>query len=203
MSTITSKIKRRIRAKGRGWVFTPKDFLDIAYRSTIDKVLARLVSIKLIRKLDRGIYDFPVKHDMLGTLSPKMHNLARVIAAKTGDDIICPSGATAANMLGLSLQVPAKSVYLTNGASRTKSINGQIVIIKHARVQLFKKVPKPVNHMLQALAYLGKANITDEIINQCSKILKENDKMVLVKIAPQIPGWISDVVHRIKDLKNI
>lgn len=61
---------RRIRAKGRGWVFTPKDFLDVGIRATVDQTLSRLARKGAVRRLDRGLYDYPKQHDKLGTLSP-------------------------------------------------------------------------------------------------------------------------------------
>ena len=58
-NNITDTITRRIRAKGRGWVFTPKDFLDIARQVTVNKILSRLAQKDIIRRLDQGIYYFP------------------------------------------------------------------------------------------------------------------------------------------------
>ena len=118
-NTVANTITRRIRAKGRGWVFTPKDFLDVGVRATVDQTLSRLARKDDIRRLDRGLYDYPKQHDKLGTLSPSAGDLAQALATKTGDKIF-PSGATSANYLGLSTQVPARPVYLTNGSSKTK-----------------------------------------------------------------------------------
>lgn len=33
MTSVAQKIKNRIKGKGRGWAFTPKDFLDLATRN--------------------------------------------------------------------------------------------------------------------------------------------------------------------------
>ena len=70
MSTTASKIIRRIHTKQRGWVFTPKHFLDVGSREAIDQTLSRLVKQGKIRRLGRGIYDYPKQHPSLGTLSP-------------------------------------------------------------------------------------------------------------------------------------
>lgn len=51
MSTIATTIIKRIRAKQRGWVFTPKDFLDIGTRAAVDQTLSRLVQKGLKRLL--------------------------------------------------------------------------------------------------------------------------------------------------------
>jgi hypothetical protein len=200
MDNIIDTITRRIRAKKRGWVFAPKDFMDIGTRAAVDQVLCRLTKRGMIRRLDRGVYDFPVQHKLLGIISPGADDLAKVITAKTGD-ISYPSGAMAANMLGFSTQVPAKPVYLTNGHSRTKNISGRKIIIKHARVPILSGVPDAVNFTLQALYYLGKDNIDSQILNRCSKILSDGDMAALNVATSKVPGWVADIIHKIQNIK--
>lgn len=199
MLSITDKILQRIKNKRRGWVFGPGDFLDIGSRAAVDQVLSRLVKRDVIRRQSRGIYDYPKHHPSFGLLSPDADSLARVIAA--GDDI-SPSGAMAANMLGLSTQVPAKPTYVTNGPSRTRTIDGQIITLKHAKVPLLKDVPDSVNLLLQAFSYLGKSNMDDRIINHSASVLPNSDMSKLHKNMKRLPGWLADVVHKIEDAKK-
>ncbi len=42
MSAMADKIMKRVRAKGRGWVFTPKHFIDFGTRGSVDMALSRL-----------------------------------------------------------------------------------------------------------------------------------------------------------------
>jgi hypothetical protein len=111
MKSASDSILRRIRAKQREWVFTPKDFIDLAPRNTIGVTLLRLVKKDIIRKLSHGIYDLPIKHPKLGTLAPNPDAIAKAVAAKKGD-IVQPSGAQLANQLGLDTQVQASIYYL-------------------------------------------------------------------------------------------
>jgi hypothetical protein len=200
MNSIANTIIKRIRAKKRGWVFTPKDFLDIGARAVVDKTLSRLVDKRVIRRLDRGIYDYPKQHQVLGTLSPSADNLAHAVSAKTGD-IIFPSGAAAANFLGLSTQVPAKPVYLTNGLSRTKKIAGRTIVLKHARVPIMDRISGKANFTLQALSYLGKGSIDDQTIVQCANRLDNHDIKSLATAISQVPGWMADIILRIQQVK--
>src|SRR5579862_6053306 len=121
MRSISNSILRRIRGKQRGWVFTPKDFIDLAHRNTIGVILYRLTQKGIIRQLDHGIYDFPATHPKLGTLAASPDKIANAIASQSGD-IIQPSGASLANQLGLDTQVPAKPMYITSGNSKKKKI---------------------------------------------------------------------------------
>ena len=200
MITISDTILRRIRAKQRGWVFTPKDFLDVGSRAAVDQTLSRLVKSGVIRRLDRGLFDYPKQHPVLGTLSPAADKVAQAISAKTGDRAM-PSGATAANMLGLSTQVSAKPVFVTNGKSRSKSLAGRIITLKHAKVPIIDNIPDIVNLALQALSYLGKDGVDHQAIVQCASRLADADVKYLTKASHQVPGWIADIILQIKMAK--
>src|SRR5258708_4174233 len=128
--TTTQAILRRIRAKQRGWVFTPKEFADLGPRTAIDQALSRLQHGGTIRRLAQGIYEFPRIHPRIGVLSPSAEAVAKAVAARTNSRIQV-SQAKAANLLGLSTQVPAQNVFLTEGPSRTVKIGNQTIILKH------------------------------------------------------------------------
>jgi len=199
MKSITDKIIARIKRKGRGWVFTPSDFLDVGTRASVDQVLSRLTNSDKIRRLDRGLYDFPKQHKLFGTLSPTADNIA--IALADGDDIV-PSGAMAANMLGFSTQVPAKSVFATNATSCVRKIDGNVITLKKAHVPIFSNLPSGLNLFLQTLAYLGKRNIDNLVLDRSVRILSDSDIKKLHSVANRLPYWISDTIHKIDNRKN-
>lgn len=201
MNTIKNTIVKRIRAKQRGWVFSPKDFLDVGNRDAVDKVLSRLVSQGMIRRLGRGVYDCPKVDETLGILSPSIDKVADVLAAKSGNTAF-PSGAMAANMLGFSTQVPAKPFFLTNGKNKTMALGKQVVTLQHAHVAILNHLSYKLNLVIQALAYLGKNAIDDGIIKQCIHTLKQQDIAKLLKNAPSLPSWMVDIFHKIKQVKD-
>lgn len=53
------------------------------------------------------------------------------MAAQSGE-IVVPHGASAANALGLTQQVPTREVYLTSGRSRKLKLGRSEVLVKHA-----------------------------------------------------------------------
>src|ERR1700747_403109 len=116
--SIDSRIIATIHGRGRGSVFVPADFLDIGSREAVGLALHRLARKGTIRRLARGVYDFPKQHPVLGLLSPSADDVAKALAGRDRPRLQ-PSGAYAANALGLSDQVPARAVYLTDGPSRT------------------------------------------------------------------------------------
>ncbi|HUG66135.1 MAG TPA: DUF6088 family protein [Pirellulaceae bacterium] len=116
--TIVKRLLKRIRGGGRGSVFVPSQFLDLGNRAAIDKALSRLAAEGTIRRLARGVYDYPKTHPKIGLLSPAPDAIAKAIAGRD-QTTLQPTGAYAANLLGLSEQVPARIVYLTDGTARS------------------------------------------------------------------------------------
>src|SRR5271155_3041683 len=108
--SIDSRILATIHGRGRGSVFVPADFLDLGSREAVDVALHRLARKGTIRRLARGGYNFPKEHPVLGLLSPSANIVARALAGRDRTRLQ-PSGAYAANILGLSEQVPAKVVF--------------------------------------------------------------------------------------------
>lgn len=201
MKSASDSILRRIRAKKRGWVFTPKDFMDLAPRNNVGIVLHRLLKKGIIRKLAHGLYDRPVKHRLLGILSPGPDSIARAIAKKKGD-AIQPSGARLANDLGLDNQVPAKPAYITTGSARKKQIANFPITFTHSK--FLNKAPLSANtvRVINALYHLGKNHkgsdfISDGKIQHCKRILSKKDKSQLKKNLNQLPDWMIPIILKI------
>ena len=190
------KIKRRIIGKGRGAVFTPADFLDLGSRASVDQTLSRLTDQGVIRRLARGIYDYPKTSPRLGRLSPDPDAVAAAIARKDGR-VVQVSPARAANMLGLTTQVPAKAVYLTDGPSRTKQIGAQTIIMRNAAARNLVGAGKPTGAVFQAVRYLGKDGVDASVVARLSRTIDADPRRALVKDALQAPGWMRPVVQQI------
>lgn len=109
MSQATEKtILRRVYGKGRGWAFSQNDLADFGSRSALDVALHRLCTQGTIRRVLRGIYDYPRHSALLGEpLSPDIDQVAHALARKFGWRIL-PNGPSALNLMGLSTQVPAQ-----------------------------------------------------------------------------------------------
>ena len=196
MNSAAKQMMFRIKRNKRGWVFTPKDFLDLSTRQNVDFVLHRLMKQGTIRRLSRGIYDYPKQSKLFGTVPPDPDSIARALAA--GDQLF-PSGARTANLLGLSTQVPAKPSYLTNMTACVRQVDGQTIQLKRARVPLIDNISTHANLVVQALSYLGKNNIDDQIIDRCAHVLTNKDLAGLHHVMGRIPGWIANAIHKIED----
>jgi len=80
--------------------------------------------------------------------------VAAVLAAKTGSRVQI-SGARAANLLGLTDQVPAQLVYLTDGPAHCVKIGAQTIQLKPARPSRFPGAGTPAGLALQAIRAAG------------------------------------------------
>ena len=190
------KIKRRIIGKGRGAVFTPGDFLNLGSRAAVDQALSRLADQGVIRRLTRGVYDYPKQSPRLGALSPDTDAVARAIARKDSH-VVQVSPARAANMLGLTTQVPAKAVYLTNGPSRTKQIGRQSIVMRNAAAKNLVGAGRPTGTVFQALRYLGKNGVDDDAIARIARALDADARAAVVRDALKAPGWMRPVACKI------
>ena len=197
MQSIHNKILARIRGKGRGCAFSSKDFLDLGDRNSVDKTLSRLCAQGIIRRVATGLYDFPRKDEELGgKLSPNIHQVAQAIARKNGVRIQ-QSGAQAANLLGLSTQVPAQVVYLTNGKSRTVDVADRMLIFKRAEPREMQPGSDMGILVTQALRYMGRDQVDKNVIDYLRRQLSDSDRKKLLKEARYLEDWIWEAVRRI------
>lgn len=188
VASVPDRVMKRVRASGRGSVFTPSDFLTVGARSSVDQALSRLVKGGQLRRLARGLYDFPKLHPKLGALSPAPDDVAQALARETGSQMQI-AGARAANVLGLSTQVPAQSTYLTDGPSRRVVLGKRVVDLRHASPKHLIAPGSPAGTVVQALRHVGPVRAAD-VAQIAAQQLSANDKKTLASTAFQAPAWM-------------
>jgi hypothetical protein len=187
-ASVPDRVMKRVRASGRGSVFTPSDFLTVAVRSSVDQALSRLVKSGQLRRLARGLYDFPKLHPKLGLLSPAPDDVAHALARETGSQVQI-AGARAANALGLSTQVPAQSTYLTDGPSRRVVLGKRVVDLRHASPKHLIAPGSAAGTVVQALRHVGPVRAADVVL-VAARRLSANDKKTLASTLVQAPAWM-------------
>ena len=196
MQSIDSKIVSRIYGLGRGAVFVPSDFLDVGSRRAVDLALHRLVKKDTLRRLARGLYNYPKTHPVMGVLSPGPDAIAKALAGK---DMIRlqPSGAYAANLLGLSTQVPARILYLTDGPSRTVRVGNQEIRLQRTTPRNMGPAGRISGLVIQALRHLGQKHVDDAVIQTLQRKLSDHDKKRLIKDIAYAPAWVGKHLREI------
>lgn len=199
MKSMRDQIIGRIERLGEGKAFSAKDFLDVASRTMIDVTLASLAQSGKIRRVRRGLYDMPKINPALGgELSPDIDEAARAIARRQRWKIV-PEGAWAANLLGLSTQVPAKIIYLTDGPNNEVLIGRRSIHFKHARPKAMAGLEGKFALVVQALRYLGKDGVGAREIETLRRTLSPTEKRRLVKDTRFGVDWIYEVAKRIAE----
>lgn len=191
-NSIDDQIFKAITSLGSGAVFVPTDFLNYGSRQAVDIVLHRLVRKGTIRRLARGIYDFPQKHPKLGKLLPSPEKIAEALVGRDCTRIQ-PTGAYAANILGLSEQVPAKVVFLTDGSSRTIKIGITTIQLRRTTPKNMAIAGRLSGLLVQALRELGKEHITPERIEHLKRTIPLNARQELLKDIRFAPEWMHSI----------
>jgi hypothetical protein len=190
---IEIKVKNRVYGKGRGWCFTPKNFEDLGSEASVNTALHRLQAKGFIRRLLHGLYDYPRSHEKLGLLPPSIESIASALAEKYKVKIQ-PSGAYAANLLGLSEQVPGKIIFLTDGTTKSLRIGKLEISFRKTTPKNMKTAGKISGLIIQALRHLKKENFTEEMIEIIQKKLNSEDRKRLKLDAKYAPAWISRII---------
>ena len=196
MITVADKILTRAKRHGAGWVFSAKHMSDAGTRAATDQALGRLVRDGSIRRLARGLYDLPQVHPVLGLLSPNPDAVAVAAAEQVGHRLQI-SPARAANALGLSSQVPAKMVYLTDGSSRKIKVGQQVIYLKHAGPRALLGAGTKAGVALQALRAVGKDHVSPGVVRHLRDNLPPDAKVGLRKLMHKAPQWAVPVIDAI------
>jgi hypothetical protein len=192
--SIDSQILRRLTASRGDRVFTATDFLDLASRNTVDAALSRHARAGRIRKLSRGLYDFPRRDAQMCPLMPSVDAVAKALRGRDAVRLQ-PSGAYAANLLGLSDHVPMKVLFLTDGAPRSVRIGRLQILIRRTTPRNMATAGRISGLVIQALRHLGKRHVDDQAVTVLRRRLSPMDKRQLLKDLRFAPVWIANIMR--------
>ena len=195
--SLEKKILSRVYGNGRGWAFSQADFADLAPRSTIDSALLRREREGIIRRVIRGIYDYPRQSKALaGPMSPDIDQVANALARKFAWRIQ-PDGATAQNLLGLSTQVPARVIYLSDGPNRSYAVGKTALTFEHTALkEAGFRLPES-RLIVQALKAFGESRIAPRILKQIRKKFDPALRQRILLDAKTATGWVYAAIQEI------
>jgi hypothetical protein len=197
MESTENKVINRIYGKGRGWSFSRIDFSDLGSIEAIDQSLSRLAKKGQVRRVLRGLYDYPKFSDFLKKeLSPDIDQVARAIARKHGWTIQV-SGNTALNILGLSAQLPGRFMYYSDGRSCRYQVEKQELIFKKSSLKDMGVKYKESALLVQAIKALDQGSLSDHDKQQIRDYFKPNQQTKILKDTRYVTSW---VYEEIKDI---
>lgn len=191
---VIKKIRCKITHARFGKVFFASSFpkYDVEY---VTKLLAVFEKEGLITRIAKGVY-VKARKTRFGILYPSAFELVSQIA-KRDKAVIIPSGATAANRLGFSTQVPMNTSFLTTGSSRKLTLGNRTVTLKHGAPKNFAFRGKLMRELVQALRSIGENNITQENERQIAKLLAESpEKDTVERDLLLAPVWMRQLIKR-------
>ena len=195
--TILSEIKKEIQNSKIGTVFVPIDFVLLTDKKTASVSLSRLEKEKIVLKIMRGVYYKPEYNDFLQEyVAPEPDAVAHALARNFGWTIV-PCGDTALNLLGLSTQIPAAWVYVSDGTYKEYTYEQTTIKFKRTTNKEISKLSYKTALVVQALKALGKDNVDDTILMKLKNNLTDSEKQALLTEAKAATSWIYEYIKLI------
>jgi predicted transcriptional regulator of viral defense system len=188
----TQAILKYLASKGEGHVFGIADVLRFGSRTSVDKCLSRLVMDGKLLRLSRGLYASPRNSNKYSKAPDFYTVLEAYIRLKNLK--VANSEAAALNNLGLSTQVPARIVYLTDSRSRIFKYGNYKIKFTHRKPSLTEFKRTDLGDAVVAMNYLNKGLGSDDLDLIRKKV---NDKQLL-KLArtKMVPNHAQNLIMR-------
>lgn len=175
---------------------TAKEFAADAEPAAVRQALARLAKAGKLRRIRRGLYERPRSHPIMGrTPSNPLAVVESMMKARHAPWQV--SGAYAANLLGLSEQVPTQLIIKTTARVPP-------VILGNTRIKFARVAPSSMagsGHqaglVVQAVRYLGPTGMTPARVERLRQQLKPAAIRELKKLIPNLPISIQPVLKDI------
>ena len=190
-------IKDRINKSEIGTVFVATDFVDISDKTSINTYLTRLDEEKSLQRIMRGVYYKPEYNEFLGEfVAPEPDAVAHALARNFGWTIV-PCGDTALSLLGLSTQIPAAWVYVSDGTYKEYTYEQTTIKFKRTTNKEISKLSYKTALVVQALKALGKDNVDDTVLTKLKNNLTDSEKQALLAEAKTATSWIYEYIKLI------
>lgn len=190
-------IRDKIISAAAGTVFVATDFVDISDKTSVNTYLTRFEEEGIIRRVLRGVYEKPEYNEFLDEhVAASPDKIAHALARNYGWTIV-PCGDTALNLLGLSTQIPAAWVYVSDGTYKEYDYEQITIKFKHTTNKEISKLSYKTALVVQALKALGKENVDDTVIVKLKSTLTKEEKETMLIEAKAVTSWIYEYIKTI------
>lgn len=188
MSTVQNGIMEHANRLPEGAVLAPKAFLHLGSRVAVDQAFSRMARGGELLRVSRGRYVRP-RRTRFGRRAPSPRKLVEQLSRASGE-LVVPGGATAAHSLGLTTQVPVRTVYLTSGASRRLQLGKQVVELQNAPGWQLWGAGTKEGDVLRAVEWLG-PRVPAEVVGRAVSSLTPEEKERLHLACGSVPTWLA------------
>ena len=165
--------------------------LHLGNRAAVDQALSRLARSGRLMRICQGVYMRPVE-TRFGPCAPSVDKALSALADLWGE-IIVPCGGASAHVLGLTTQIPVRSVYLTSGPDRRMRFGNLDVELRHAPRWQLAAPRRRVGEIIRALAWLGPDEVR-EGLQTVLPALSPEDIDELAEARATMPHWMAEPV---------
>jgi hypothetical protein len=191
VNTLPEAILLHAQSLPEGGVLSPKEFLHLGRRVAVDQALSRLVKAGKLLRVARGTYVAPIS-SRFGIRPPAPEKVVKSIAEQSGE-VVAPHGASAANGLGLTQQVPIREVYLTSGRTRKLRLGRSEVLVKHVPQWMLALGTGPAGAAVRALAWMGPMH-ANESLATLRRTLPHAEWRALASGRAALPSWMAQAI---------
>ena len=190
-------IRERIISSAVGTVFVATDFVDVSDKTSVNTYLTRFEEEGIIRRVLRGVYEKPEYNEFLDEhVAASPDKIAHALARNYGWTIV-PCGDTALNLLGLSTQIPAAWVYVSDGTYKEYDYEQITIKFKRTTNKEISKLSYKTALVVQALKALGKENVDDTVVSKLKSTLTKEEKEAMLIEAKAVTSWIYEYIKTI------
>ena len=193
MKRLTESILQETATLPEGTPITAKMWLHLGNRAALDQALSRLARRGKLLRAGRGVYVAPVA-SRFGNRAPAVQKVVEELSIQRGETIV-PSGASAANALGLTTQVPTRTVYLTSGRSRKITLGKQIVHLQHAPAWQLTLAKEPAGEIVRALAWAGPEGVNQALKEIGGKVPRSEFQRISQQ-SSLLPLWMASALSQ-------
>ena len=193
MEHLTESILQRVTTLPEGAPVSAKMLLHLGTRPAVDQSLSRLARRGQLLRAGRGMYVSPVT-SRFGTHAPSAHRLIEEFSAQRGE-VVVRSGAASANALGLTTQVPARTVYWTSGRSRSLNLGKLVIKLEHVPSWQLAFAKEPAGEIVRALAWAGPERVQSVLQEIEGKVPRAEIQKVAQQVS-RFPGWMASALSR-------
>lgn len=192
---IKQSVMEKINESQPHSIFFISDYADMGSAETIRKILHEATIKGVLEKAGHGIY-FKPKTSRFGNVPISLEKVAKEIALRDKCKIL-PTGSTAANLIGLSTQVPMNLSYITTGSTRVINIGDRKISFRHASPKNFAARGNTLPLLVQGMRELGEDNISINEYDAIRRFIDRQKDPYLKEDLFLAPVWIQRIIKRL------
>ena len=193
--SLTVRIQAFAASLTEGQLLSARALQAMGTRAGIDQALARMARRGTLMRVSRGLYVLP-RQTRFGSVPPEPAKVVEEIAKARGVRV-SRSGASAANELGLTRQVPIRQVFLTSGKSLRLQIGQEEVELRHAPSWQLAYAGTRTGTALRALEWMGPAHAGASVEHLKRMLPAAERREMGTAIGGRMPGWMTAAVSEI------